>query len=70
MSTSTKRCFLDVCRKKLMLSDFACKCGQTFCVNHRHSEAHSCSYDYKKAHTDVLLKTLSTCVVAKKVDII
>ncbi len=63
-----KRCCFDGCKKKLSLTDFACKCGLIHCAAHRPSEAHKCSFDYKKNHESMLLKTMSTSVIASKVD--
>jgi hypothetical protein len=63
-----KRCCLEGCKKKLGLTDFPCKCGKIHCTAHRASEAHACTYDYKEAGKKQLLKTMSTAVVAKKVD--
>jgi hypothetical protein len=65
-----KRCCFDGCKKKLGLLDFACKCGLIHCSLHRASEVHNCSYDYKAKHKDELLKTMSSPVVAKKLDVI
>ena len=39
------RCF--VCRKKLGLMPFECKCNQMFCALHRSPEDHDCTYDYR-----------------------
>lgn len=25
-----------------------CRCGGTFCAQHRYAETHSCTYDYKE----------------------
>ncbi|XP_044470496.1 zinc finger A20 and AN1 domain-containing stress-associated protein 1-like [Mangifera indica] len=36
-----------VCRKKVGQMEFRCKCGGVFCIFHRLSEEHECSYDYK-----------------------
>jgi predicted nucleic acid binding AN1-type Zn finger protein len=63
-----KRCCQDGCKKKLMLTDFACKCGEYHCSAHRIPEAHYCSFDFKENHKENLLKTMSTAVVAKKID--
>ena len=63
-----KRCCFDGCKKKLSLTDFACKCGKVHCSAHRPSEAHACTFDYKKSHEANLLKYMSTAVVAGKVD--
>ena len=68
--TRPKRCCQDGCKKKLVLTDFACRCGLVHCSQHRASEAHNCSYDYKAQHKEELMKTMSTPVVAKKLDII
>jgi hypothetical protein len=65
-----KRCCQDGCKKKLMLTDFACRCGLIHCSQHRASEAHNCSYDYKAQQKEELLKTMSTAIVAKKLDVI
>ena len=37
-----------ICNKKLKLTDFACRCGITFCTKHRLPEQHNCSHDFKK----------------------
>ena len=58
------------CKKKLMLSDMACKCEKTFCGLHRHSDDHACKFDYKNAHEKTLLKHMSTAIIGKKVDVI
>jgi hypothetical protein len=42
------KCDHDDCSKKLKLTDFSCKCGKTYCKNHRPPEEHKCEYDYKE----------------------
>ncbi|KAL2511522.1 putative Zn-finger protein [Abeliophyllum distichum] len=37
------------CRKKVALTEFRCKCGELFYVDHHYSDRHDCSYDYKLA---------------------
>uniref|UniRef100_A0A7N0SVC2 Zinc finger A20 and AN1 domain-containing stress-associated protein 5 n=1 Tax=Kalanchoe fedtschenkoi TaxID=63787 RepID=A0A7N0SVC2_KALFE len=37
------------CRKKVGLTGFRCRCGDLFCSEHRYSDRHACSYDYKAA---------------------
>ncbi|XP_042403633.1 zinc finger A20 and AN1 domain-containing stress-associated protein 5-like isoform X1 [Zingiber officinale] len=37
------------CRKKVGLMGFQCRCGETFCGEHRYPERHSCIFDYKAA---------------------
>jgi hypothetical protein len=62
------RCCHGGCKKKLSLTDFPCKCGKTHCSMHRPAEVHNCSYDFKADHNRVLLKTMSSAVIANKVD--
>jgi predicted nucleic acid binding AN1-type Zn finger protein len=44
-----KRCQMDNCKMKLLLTDSACKCQSFFCKGHRHAETHKCTFDFKKA---------------------
>nr|CAB3463761.1 unnamed protein product [Digitaria exilis] len=38
------------CFKKMGLAmRFECRCGKAYCLNHRNSEAHHCSFDYQRA---------------------
>ncbi|KAL6619991.1 hypothetical protein ACP70R_035130 [Stipagrostis hirtigluma subsp. patula] len=39
----------NVCRKRVGLTGFRCRCGELFCPRHRHSETHNCTFDYKTA---------------------
>ncbi|KAJ7393978.1 AN1-type zinc finger protein 6 [Desmophyllum pertusum] len=39
------RCFM--CRKKVGLTGFECRCGNVYCGLHRYSDKHDCSFDYK-----------------------
>ncbi|KAL0271803.1 UNVERIFIED_CONTAM: hypothetical protein PYX00_008788 [Menopon gallinae] len=36
-----------VCRKKLGLTGFECRCGGLFCAVHRYSDKHDCQFDYR-----------------------
>ena len=65
-----KKCCLEACKKKLLLSDFPCKCSQIFCSAHRVPEVHACSFDFKKAASDQLAKRLGSAVIGKKLDTI
>ena len=67
--TSTKPtiCHHETCKKKLMLTDFACKCENYYCSTHRHAESHGCSFDFKKQRSLQLEKDLVK-TVALKVD--
>ncbi|XP_042401394.1 zinc finger A20 and AN1 domain-containing stress-associated protein 4-like [Zingiber officinale] len=35
-----------ICRKKVGLLGFRCRCGETYCGQHRHPEFHTCTIDY------------------------
>ncbi|WOK91995.1 60S ribosomal protein L31 [Canna indica] len=37
------------CRKPVRLTGFRCRCGELFCGEHRYSDRHDCSFDYKAA---------------------
>ena len=47
-SVKKMRCEHGYCRVKLSLTAFPCRCGKLFCPSHRHSEDHSCTYDFKE----------------------
>ncbi|KAJ1702504.1 hypothetical protein LUZ63_002283 [Rhynchospora breviuscula] len=46
------RCFR--CRKRVGLTGFRCRCGELFCGDHRYSDRHECSYDYKTAGREAI----------------
>lgn len=62
---SSNRC--GACRKKLTLTDLACRCKARFCSAHRAPEEHACAYDFKADATAHLKQQLER-VVADKVD--
>ncbi|XWS66698.1 hypothetical protein CRYUN_Cryun05aG0223400 [Craigia yunnanensis] len=37
-----------VCRKRVGLTGFRCRCEITFCGSHRYPENHGCTFDFKK----------------------
>ncbi|WOL12060.1 hypothetical protein Cni_G20824 [Canna indica] len=39
------RCFS--CRKRVGLTGFRCRCGELYCGEHRYSDRHECTFDYK-----------------------
>ncbi|GAX80870.1 hypothetical protein CEUSTIGMA_g8305.t1 [Chlamydomonas eustigma] len=41
------RCQVESCRKKLGLTGFKCRCGYSYCGQHRYAESHNCTFDYK-----------------------
>lgn len=65
-----KKCQFTGCKKKLNLASVSCKCSLHFCPTHRLPETHACTYDFVKDHKDFLLKTLSTPIIASKVEAI
>lgn len=60
------RCEFAECKKRLDLTAFPCRCCKTFCPAHRGSFDHACTYDYKNEQVNTLMKTMSTAVVAEK----
>ncbi|XP_072310966.1 AN1-type zinc finger protein 5-like isoform X2 [Eucyclogobius newberryi] len=62
--TKKNRCFM--CRKKLGLTGFDCRCGQHFCGLHRYSDTHHCPYDYRTEAAEKIRKE-NPVVVADKV---
>ena len=62
------RCAVEGCKRRLTLTDFACRCGKTCCPSHRFSDDHACTYDYKKDAKQELLKTMSSAVTGVKVE--
>ncbi|XP_076903008.1 zinc finger A20 and AN1 domain-containing stress-associated protein 5-like [Bidens hawaiensis] len=44
------------CRKKVGLTGFRCRCGEMFCSDHRYSDRHDCSYDYKAAGREAIAR--------------
>ena len=53
-STWLNRC--SSCRKRVGLTGFRCRCGDMFCGEHRYSDRHGCSYDYKAAARDAIAR--------------
>lgn len=66
----TSRCCADGCKKKLALTDFACRCQNRYCSAHRDFLKHGCTYDYKAGQKENLLRFMSTSVVGKKMEVI
>ncbi|KAI5421268.1 hypothetical protein KIW84_044917 [Lathyrus oleraceus] len=44
------------CRKRVGLTGFRCRCGDLFCSQHRYSDRHDCSYDYKAAGRETIAR--------------
>ncbi|RXM30775.1 AN1-type zinc finger protein 5 [Acipenser ruthenus] len=62
--TRKNRCFM--CRKKVGLTGFGCRCGNLFCGLHRYSDQHNCPYDYKAEAAEKIRKE-NPVVVADKI---
>ncbi|XP_068131064.1 AN1-type zinc finger protein 6 isoform X1 [Hyperolius riggenbachi] len=56
----------NMCRKKVGLTGFECRCGNVFCGTHRYSDVHSCSYDYK-AEAAAKIRKENPVVVGEKI---
>ncbi|KAI3809503.1 hypothetical protein L1987_25479 [Smallanthus sonchifolius] len=44
------------CKRKVGLIGFRCRCGEMFCSEHRYSDRHDCSYDYKAAGREAIAR--------------
>eukprot|EP00794_Sanderia_malayensis_P019485 gene19485-21409_t len=58
------RCY--VCRKKVGLTGFQCRCSGLFCGIHRYSDKHNCSFDYKADGREQIAKQ-NPVIVGEKV---
>lgn len=57
------RCF--VCKKKLGLTGFSCRCGGLFCAVHRYTDKHECGFDYKAMGEKEISEANPVIVAAK-----
>lgn len=55
------------CRKRVGLTGFKCRCGETFCSIHRYSDKHNCIFNYKSAGRDAIAKA-NPVVKADKIE--
>jgi len=55
------------CRKRVGLTGFNCRCGNTYCSMHRYSDKHDCQFDYRTAARDAIAKA-NPVVKAEKLD--
>ncbi|GMQ00736.1 hypothetical protein CsSME_00047688 [Camellia sinensis var. sinensis] len=44
------------CKRKVGLTGFRCRCGDLFCSEHRYSDRHDCSFDYKAAGREAIAR--------------
>lgn len=61
----SSRCAM--CNKKLGLTGIKCRCDQYYCSNHRYSDQHNCTFDYKSKGRDELTKA-NPIIVSPKLD--
>ncbi|KAL3622482.1 switch-activating protein Sap1 [Castilleja foliolosa] len=57
------------CRRKVGLTGFRCRCGELFCADHRYSDRHDCSYDYKSSGREAIARENPVVKAAKIVKI-
>ncbi|KAL8090176.1 zinc finger A20 and AN1 domain-containing stress-associated protein 5-like [Apium graveolens] len=57
------------CRRKVGLTGFQCRCGKLLCSEHRYSDRHECSYDYKAAGREAITRENPVVKAAKIVRI-
>ena len=67
MKREVNRC--SGCRRKVGLTGFRCRCGDLFCSDHRYSDRHDCSYDYKAAGRESIARENPVVKAAKIVRI-
>uniref|UniRef100_A0A3Q7EZ03 AN1-type domain-containing protein n=1 Tax=Solanum lycopersicum TaxID=4081 RepID=A0A3Q7EZ03_SOLLC len=63
IKTKPQRCM--ICRKKVGLIGFNCKCDEVFCEIHRYPEEHACTYNFKSKGRAILAKENPPCKTDK-----
>jgi len=63
VQTNTSRCW--TCNRKIGLLGFQCKCEYFFCAEHRYSDKHECSFDFKAQGKELLSKANPTIKFSK-----
>ncbi|XVF79602.1 hypothetical protein PTKIN_Ptkin15bG0002400 [Pterospermum kingtungense] len=53
------------CKKRVGLTGFRCRCGELFCWEHRYSDRHDCSYDYKTVGREAIARENPVVKAAK-----
>ncbi|KAF6775396.1 hypothetical protein AHF37_05164 [Paragonimus kellicotti] len=63
-SAKSPRC--DICRKRVgPAGGYSCRCEGVFCSLHRYSDAHNCSYDYRRAGQEDIRRSNPQVVCSK-----
>uniref|UniRef100_A0A7E4US47 AN1-type zinc finger protein 6 n=1 Tax=Panagrellus redivivus TaxID=6233 RepID=A0A7E4US47_PANRE len=60
----TNRC--QMCKKRVGLTGFTCRCGGLYCGEHRYDSAHDCSFDYKTMEREEIRKN-NPVIVSDKI---
>ncbi|VBB33308.1 unnamed protein product [Acanthocheilonema viteae] len=55
-----------VCKKRVGLTGFVCRCGGLYCGEHRYDTAHGCSFDYKTMEREEIRKN-NPVIVSEKI---
>ncbi|KAJ0783580.1 putative transcription regulator A20-like family [Helianthus annuus] len=58
------------CRKRVGFAGFRCRCGDLFCGEHRYSDRHDCTYDYKTAGREAIARENPVVKAAKIMKIV
>ncbi|KAK4487454.1 hypothetical protein RD792_005911 [Penstemon davidsonii] len=58
----------EICKRKIGVLRFECRCGGTFCGSHRYPETHPCTFDFKAAGKIAIQKENPNCIADKIVD--
>lgn len=66
-SQSKKRARCGMCKKKVGLTGFGCRCGGIFCSLHRYSDKHDCQFDYQ-SHGQAEIRKANPQVVSSKIE--
>ncbi|VDN05496.1 unnamed protein product [Thelazia callipaeda] len=56
----------NVCKKRVGLTGFVCRCGGLYCGEHRYDTAHGCSFDYKTMEREEIRKN-NPVIVSEKI---
>ena len=67
MNDKITRC--NLCKKKLLneIAQYKCKCEKIFCITHKASFDHNCSFDYKLYERNKLSKN-NPVIIAQKLN--
>jgi predicted nucleic acid binding AN1-type Zn finger protein len=63
-SKKANRC--QMCKKRVGLTGFTCRCGGLYCGEHRYDAAHDCDFDYKTMEREEIRKN-NPVIVSDKI---